>query len=521
MPGRREHLYLFDTTLRDGQQSAGVDFSLNDKIGIATRLDELGLDYIEGGYPGANQTDTNFFSKKHKLNFSKMTAFGMTKRAGRSADNDPGLAQILNAESDAVCLVAKSWDFHVEVALRVSQEENLESIRESVKAIVARDKEAMIDCEHFFDGYKSNPDYALKCAMTALEAGARWVVLCDTNGGTLPFEIYDIITKITKHIDGEQLGIHAHNDTENAVANSLAAIDAGVRQVQGTVNGLGERCGNANIVSLIPTLMLKPFYNNRFKISIPEENLSKLTKISRYLDDILNQTPNRHQPYVGASAFAHKGGIHVSAVMKDPTTYEHINPELVGNERQIQISDQAGRSNIVAMLDKHNIKASDDEVTQIFHKTKEHAEKGYNYDDAEASFLICAQRLVNPDIMPFSTTDYTFSGNDECTEVNLSLLWYGQKQESKGEGIGPVNAVDDALRKILKPNFDDGLQNIKLVNFKVHILDVGTTARTRVLIESSDGQSIWRTVGIADNIISASLDALIDAYLYKLLYKKS
>ncbi|NJM35492.1 MAG: citramalate synthase, partial [Rhodomicrobium sp.] len=323
----KERLYLYDTTLRDGAQTQGVTFSLEDKLLIARTLDDLGLDYIEGGYPGANPTDTALFAEARGLKNAKLTAFSMTKRVGRSASNDAGFADIVDAKADAVCFVAKSWDYHVAVALGISNEENLDSIAASVRAVAETGREAMIDCEHFFDGYKANRDYALACARAAYEAGARWVVLCDTNGGTLPHEIEAIVTEVIGHVPGERLGIHTHNDTENAVANTLAAIRAGVRQVQGTLNGLGERCGNANLTSIIPTLLLKPDFAGRFETGVTLERLKWLTRASRLLDEVLNRAPNRSAPYVGESAFAHKGGIHVSAIQKDPRTYEHVPPE--------------------------------------------------------------------------------------------------------------------------------------------------------------------------------------------------
>ena len=337
----RERLYLFDTTLRDGAQTTGVDFSLDDKRNIAALLDDLGLDYVEGGYPGANPLDTEFFRKK-PVKKAKFAAFGMTKRAGRSASNDPGIAGLLEADADTITYVAKTWDYHVHVALGCSLDENLDGIADSIKYARQHGREAILDCEHFFDGYKANPDYALQCAKTAHEAGGRWVVLCDTNGGTLPHEIEMIVTEVAKHVPGSHLGIHAHNDTENAVANSLAAVRAGARHIQGTLNGLGERCGNANLTSLIPTLLLKKIYAERFEIGVPMEKLAQITKISHTLDELLNRAPNRHAPYVGASAFATKAGIHASAVLKDPRTYEHVTPESVGNQRRVLVSDQAG-----------------------------------------------------------------------------------------------------------------------------------------------------------------------------------
>ena len=346
----RERLYLFDTTLRDGAQTQGVDFSVEDKRTIALALDKLGVDYVEGGWPGANPTDTSFFAAPPMLSRAKLIAFGMTRKLGRSAANDPGLAPVLEAKTGGACLVGKAWDFHVTLALGITLEENLELIRDSITAAAAKGGEAMFDAEHFFDGYKANPDYALACLKAAESGGARWLVLCDTNGGTLPHEVERIVGAVVQQISGSKIAIHAHNDTENAVANSLAAVRAGARQVQGTLNGLGERCGNANLVSLIPTLMLKPGYKERFEIGVDEAGLAHLTQISRLLDELLNRAPNRHAAYVGASAFAHKGGLHASAVEKDPRTYEHVPPETVGNRRHILVSDQAGRSNILARL---------------------------------------------------------------------------------------------------------------------------------------------------------------------------
>src|SRR5690242_16880216 len=347
----KERLYLFDTTLRDGAQTNGVDFTLADKLAIAAMLDELGIDYVEGGYPGANPADTELFGEKRKLK-SKFTAFGMTRRPGRSASNDPGLAMLLDAEADAICFVAKSWDYHVRVALETTLEENLASIRDSVRAAKQKGREVLLDCEHFFDGYKANPQYALACAKTAYDEGARWVVLCDTNGGTLPHEVEKIVGDVCKIIPGDHVGIHAHNDTEQAVANSLAAVRAGARQVQGTINGLGERCGNANLISIVPTLALKNEFADKFEIGVSQDGLKELVHVSRKLDDMLNRAPDRYAPYVGESAFATKAGIHASAIMKDAETYEHVSPDAVGNRRKLLVSEQAGKSNILAELDR-------------------------------------------------------------------------------------------------------------------------------------------------------------------------
>src|ERR1700682_5267557 len=351
----KERLYLFDTTLRDGAQTNGVDFTLHDKQRIAGMLDELGIDYVEGGYPGANPIDTEFFATDPKLGQARFTAFGMTRRPGRSASNDPGLAALLEAKADAICFVAKSSAYQVRVALKTTNKENLASIRDSVKAAKSAGREVMLDCEHFFDGYKENPEFALACAEAAYESGARWVVLCDTNGGTLPHEVEQIVGDVIKTIPGDRLGMHAHNDTEQAVANSLAAVRAGARQIQGTLNGLGERCGNANLVSIIPTLAREPEFFQRFEIGVSDAQLKSLSHASHTLDEMLNRAPNRHAPYVGESAFATKAGIHASAIMKDPATYEHVSPDRVGNRRRLLVSDQAGRSNVMAELDRMGV----------------------------------------------------------------------------------------------------------------------------------------------------------------------
>lgn len=525
----KDRLYLFDTTLRDGAQTQGVNFSVEDKRLITGLLDELGIDYIEGGYPGANPTDTSFFGERPPLKHAKFTAFGMTKRTGRSAANDPGLAPVLDAQTDAVCLVAKAWDFHVKVALGITNEENLEAIVDSVKAIAARGREPMIDCEHFFDGYKANPAYALACVKTALESGARWAVLCDTNGGTLPNEVTRIIGEvIASGVPGDNLGIHAHNDTENAVANSLAAIRAGVRQVQGTLNGLGERCGNANMVSLIPTLLLKPEFAEAYEIGVSLERLKSLTHVSRMLDELLNRAPNRYAPYVGDSAFASKAGIHVSAILKDPKTYEHVPPETVGNMRKITVSDQAGRSNILATLEEAGIDVDpkDSRVHRLLEEVKEREFLGYSYDGAGASFELLARRLLGQ-VPEYFTVEsfrvlverrYNASGDFiTVSEATVKVNVDGELLISAGEGNGPVNALDQALRKDLG-KYSPYIEDLTLVDFKVRILTSGTEAVTRVLIESMDGKgNRWFTVGVSPNIVDASFQALVDSITHKLL----
>jgi 2-isopropylmalate synthase len=444
----RERISLYDTTLRDGAQTHGVDFSLEDKWLIAQQLDVLGIDYIEGGYPGANPTDTRLFADEREFGHARLTAFGMTKRPGRSLANDLGFQALLAAKTSAICLVGKTWDFHVDVALGIPLDENVEGIRDSVAAVVASGREALLDCEHFFDGYKANPDYALRCAKTAHEAGARWVVLCDTNGGTLPEEIEKIVAEVVKHIPGDHVGIHVHNDTDNGVANSLAAVRAGARQIQGTLNGLGERCGNANLTSIIPTLMLKSDYAERFETSVTPEKLRTLTHASRILDEILNRAPNRHAPYVGEAAFAHKGGIHVSAVQKDPRTYEHVPPESVGNRRKLLVSDQAGRSNILAELDRIGIAVPKDDprVARLLDEVKEREAAGYAYEAADASFELLARRMLGNvprffDVDSFRVTverrHNALGDLVTVSEATVKVRIDGETMFSAGEGNGP------------------------------------------------------------------------------------
>lgn len=525
----KERLYIFDTTLRDGAQTQGVNLSLDDKVLIAKALDEMGIDYIEGGYPGANPTDTALFSMPPKLAHAKLTAFGMTKRAGRSISNDPGFAEILKADAQVVCLVAKSWDYHVTVALGITNEENLESITESVRAVIEAGREPMIDAEHFFDGYKANPEYALACVRTAYEAGARWVVLCDTNGGTLPHEVGAIVAEVTKVVPGDHLGIHAHNDTENAVANSLAAVRAGVRQIHGTLNGLGERCGNANLTSIIPTLMLKADYGDRFEIGVTPDRLRKLTHASRLLDEVLNRSPNRNAPYVGESAFAHKGGIHVSAVQKDPRTYEHVPPETVGNTRKLLVSNQAGRSNITAELERIGVvlRPDDPHITKLLDEVKRREAAGYTFEGAEASFELLTRRMLGE--VPEYFTIESFRVMVErrhnalgelgtVSEATVKVRVEGEMVMSVSEGNGPVNALDQALRRDLG-KYQDYIRGIELVDYKVRILTGGTDAVTRVLIEThdKDTRERWFTVGVSPNIVDASFEALVDSITYKLM----
>jgi 2-isopropylmalate synthase len=531
MSGQRERLYLFDTTLRDGAQTTGVDFSLEDKRLIARTLDEIGIDYIEGGYPGANPTDTEFFAAEPGFAHATFTAFGMTKRAGRSVANDPGFQATLQAKAGAICLVAKAWDYHVRVALGISNEENLAGIRQSIEAVAKSGAEAMLDCEHFFDGYKANRAYALAVARTAHEAGARWVVLCDTNGGTLPDEIAAIVSDVVRHVPGSHLGIHTHNDTENAVANSLAAVRSGARQIQGALNGLGERCGNANLISIIPTLLLKSEFADRFETSVTPERLRRLTHASRLLDEVLNRAPNRQAPYVGEAAFATKAGIHASAILKEPATYEHVTPEAVGNRRRVLVSDQAGKSNLLYELERLGVPVSRDDarVAGLLDEVKAREAAGYAYEGADASFELLARRLLG-EVPRFFTVD-SFRVMVEkrhnalgklvtVSEATVKVYIDGDAEPlwSVAEGDGPVHALDQALRKDLG-RYQGYIKDVELVDYKVRILTGGTEAVTRVLVESRDRATgeRWFTVGVSSNIIDASFEALIDSITYKLL----
>jgi 2-isopropylmalate synthase (EC 2.3.3.13) len=531
----KSRLYLYDTTLRDGQQSAGVQFSVPEKIDIAKALDGIGIDYIEGGWPGANPTDSDFFDARPQTR-ATFTAFGMTKRAGRSAENDDVLAGVMNANTPAVCLVGKTHDYHVSTALGITLEENLENIRASVSHMVAQGREALFDAEHFFDGYKANPDYALECCRAAHEAGARWIVLCDTNGGTLPGEIGRIVRDvIAAGIPGDKIGIHCHDDTGNAVAGSLAAVEAGARQVQGTLNGLGERCGNANLITLIPTLLLKEPYASTLDTGISHEKLRDITKLSRKLDDILNRVPLRSAPYVGASAFTHKAGLHASAILKNPDTYEHIDPALVGNTRLIPMSNQAGQSNLRARLKGMGIEVAKDDprLARILEIIKEREDQGYAYDGAQASFELLARAELGQlpkffEVKRYKVTverrknryDKMVSISEAVVVVKVGgekMLSVSESMDEQGHDRGPVNALSKALTKDLGP-YQRFIDDMKLVDFRVRITQGGTEAVTRVIIDSEDGAGQrWSTVGVSPNIVDASFEALLDAMIWKLL----
>jgi 2-isopropylmalate synthase len=532
----KERLYIYDTTLRDGQQTQGVQFSTDEKQILARALDDLGIDYIEGGWPGANPTDSAFFEARPDTN-AQFTAFGMTKRAGRSAENDDVLAAVLNAGTPAVCLVGKTHDFHVTTALGITLDENVETISASITHCVAQGREALFDAEHFFDGYKANPNYAITCLKAAMDAGARWIVLCDTNGGALPSEVKSIVTDvIAAGIPGDRLGIHTHNDTENAVANSLAAVEAGARQIQGTLNGLGERCGNANLTSLIPTLLLKEPYASQFDIGVSKDALKTLTRTSRLLDDILNRVPSRQAPYVGSAAFAHKAGLHASAILKDPSTYEHIDPSDVGNARIIPMSNQAGQSNLIKRLRDAGISVEkgDPALGRILDVIKSREDEGYSYDTAQASFEILARRELGqmPDFFDVKRYRVTVERRKNKYNKMVSLseavvvvkvgdekrLSVSESMDETGSDRGPVNALAKALAKDLG-QYQDMIADMRLVDFKVRITQGGTEAVTRVVIDSEDAQGRrWATVGVSPNIVDASFEALIEAMQWKILH---
>ena len=532
---KRERIYLYDTTLRDGQQTQGVNFTVDNKIHISKALDDLGIDYVEGGWPGANPTDSDFFDTKPKLK-ATFTAFGMTKRSGKSAENDEVLSAVLNANTPGVCLVGKTHDFHVTKALGITLEENLKNISDSVRHIVSKGREALFDCEHFFDGYRENPKYALKAAKAAYDAGARWVVLCDTNGGALPAQIFSATKAVIDiGIPGECIGIHTHNDTEHAVANSLAAIDAGARQVQGTLNGLGERCGNANLVTLIPTLLLKEPYSSLYETGIEISKLNGLTSISRTLDDILNRVPDKWAAYVGSSAFAHKAGLHASAILKDPQTYEHIDPTIVGNERIIPMSNQAGQSNLKKRLMDAGlqIEKGDSRLSEILNAIKEREDRGYAYDSAQASFELIARKILGQLPTFFEIKRYRVTvekrKNKYGKMVSLSeavvvakigknkVLSVSESMDPECGDQGPVNALSKALAKDLGP-YQNCIDDMTLTDYKVRITGSGTDAVTRVIIDSQDAQGRrWSTVGVSANIVDASFEALLDAINWKLI----
>lgn len=517
-----KEIQIYDTTLRDGAQMEGISLSVDDKLKITKLLDELGIDFIEGGWPGSNPKDEEYFKKVKELNLknAKIVAFGSTRRANSKVESDVILNALLAAKTDHITIVGKSWDLHVDTALKVSEEENLAMIKDSIEFLKLHDKKVFFDSEHFFDGVKSNPEYTLKVIKCACDAGADAIVLCDTNGGSLPDEIKKGVLK-AKEIVGNKsvIGIHVHNDGEFAVANSITAFEAGARQIQGTINGIGERCGNANLISIIANLEIKYKQN-----VIGKNNLPKLTPISRQIADILNLNPNDHQPYVGYCAFTHKGGLHASAVSKDSKTYEHINPEVVGNTNRIVISELSGISNIISIAEACQIDLGTEPketAKQLLKKIKELEHKGYQFEGAGASFVLLLLDLTNQRPKFFELIDYrVITSSKQLAEATVRLKVKGEVIHTASLGVGPGNAIDNALRKALN-HYYPALKEFQLVDFKVRILDGhdGSSARTRVHVESSDGKVNWDTVGVSANIIDATWLAITDSIEYGLWVK--
>ncbi len=512
---------LYDTTLRDGTQAEDIAFSVEDKLRIAKRLDELGIHYIEGGWPGSNPRDVEFFKalKKERFVNSTPVSFGSTRRAGKKASQDANLKALLSAGTPAVTIFGKSWKLHVSKALRVSLSENLDMIYDSVRYLKKRVDTVFYDAEHFFDGYRDDPAYALKTLEAARDAGADSLVLCDTNGGTLPHDVAQIVREVGSAVDAP-LGIHAHNDSDTAVASSIMAVREGVRHVQGTINGFGERCGNANLCSIIPALKLKLGID-----VLTDEQLKKLRETSRFVFELANLPHNKHQPYVGDSAFAHKGGIHVSAVLKSPETYEHIRPELVGNHQRVLVSDLSGKSNIVykAMEYGVDIESREKVIRKVLKDLKMLEHEGFQYEGAEASFELLMQKALKKRKRFFKLHGFRVidekkeEGELPFSEATIKLEVGGEVEHTAAEGVGPVNALDRALRKALE-RFYPSLREVKLLDFKVRVLaaEEGTAARVRVLVESGDSKDRWGTVGVSDNVIEASWQALVDSLEYKL-----
>jgi len=520
-----KQVFLYDTTLRDGSQGEGISFSVSDKLNIVRKLDRLGIDYIEGGWPGSNPKDLEFFQKVKdlKLRNSKITAFGSTRRAGLKAEDDPNLNAILNTGVRAAAIFGKTWDLHVQEALKVSLEENLAMIDDSVAFLTKQGIEVIYDAEHFFDGYKANPDYALQTLLAAQRAGAKWLTLCDTNGGTLPHEIVDIIRKITPYLH-VPLGIHCHNDGDLAVANSIAAVQSGAVLMQGTINGLGERCGNANLCSVIPNLQLKLGLK-----CLEEDRLRLLTEVSHYVSEIANVVQPNNQPFVGQSAFAHKGGIHVSAVLKNPQTYEHMNPELIGNKRRVLVSELSGASNLEYKAKELGLAFLKDKakMRQIVQEIKNLEYEGYQFEGAEASLELLLRRAMDEYLPGFHLESFKVlvekrEGQDMISEAMIKLRVGDQIVHTAADGDGPVNALDNALRKALE-EFYPVIKEMHLTDYKVRVLDGkdATAAKVRVLIESKDATSTWSTIGVSTNIIEASWHALLDSMDYAIIRKLS
>ncbi|WP_241158511.1 citramalate synthase [Cohnella candidum] len=510
---------IFDTTLRDGTQGEGISLTAEDKVKIALRLDALGVHYIEGGNPGSNSKDIEFFRRIREMNLkAKLTAFGSTRRKNSSCEQDINLKHLTESGAVAATLVGKTWDFHVHTALQTTLEENLAMIYESLAYVRNRGMEALFDAEHFFDGYKANPEYALAALAKARDAGAAWIVLCDTNGGTLPNEIQEIVSKVVSEINAP-IGIHTHNDCELAVANSLAAVAAGARQVQGTINGYGERCGNANLCSVLPNLQLKMGYR-----AVSDEQIKMLTGVARYVSELANAHLPVNQPYVGNAAFAHKGGIHVSAIMKDSKTYEHIQPELVGNKQRVLVSELAGQSNILSKAQELGLNVNPEHAKSriVIDRIKELEHQGYQFEGADASLELLLRDAFGDTQDIFTVESFKMmvekTAAGMVSEAIVKLRVGGQQVYTVAEGNGPVNALDNALRKALMQFYPD-INRIHLTDYKVRVLDEkdATAAKVRVLMESTDFKDTWNTVGVSSNVIEASWEALIDSIRYALL----
>jgi 2-isopropylmalate synthase len=517
-------IQIYDTTLRDGTQGEGVSLSLQDKLQITQRLDEIGVDYVEGGYPLSNEKDVEFFQRVRELGLkhTKVCAFGMTRRRGMAAKDDPGMRALYESEAPVCTVVGKTWDFHATEVLRVTLEENLEMIADSVRFLAESGREVIYDAEHFFDGWKANPEYAAKTIQAAASAGAQLVVLCDTNGGSLPEEIAALVKEAQAALKphGVSVGIHCHNDCDLAVANSLAAVDAGAVQVQGTINGFGERCGNADLISVVSNLAFK---KKGYQV-LGGTNLDHLTELSRYVYEQANMLYRNNQPFVGKSAFAHKGGMHVHAINRATQSYEHMNPALVGNERRILVSELSGRSNIVALTTKHNITEDRELMDRILAQVVEMENRGYQFEAAGGSFDLLVKKCAGNFTPHFERLKYHVEvsapqNETVVTEATVKLSVGGELRHEVGEGDGPVNALDAALRKALNGNYPN-LRAMRLVDYKVRVVnsEAGTAARIRVSIESADEHDVWGTVGVSENIIEASWIALNDAIEYK-LYK--
>ncbi|SDW20000.1 citramalate synthase [Paenibacillus sp. PDC88] len=516
-----KNISIFDTTLRDGTQGEGISLSVDDKLNIAKKLDYLGVEYIEGGIPGSNSKDIEFFKRVQQLGLtSKIVAFGSTRRKGGNAETDANLNRIIESGADAATLVGKSWDFHVHTALQTTLEENLDMIYDSIHYLKRNGLEVIFDAEHFFDGYKNNPEYTLSVMTRAYEAGADWLVMCDTNGGTMPHEIQEIVRAVVSHLPEANFGIHTHNDCELAVANTLAAISAGARHVQGTINGYGERCGNANLCSVIPNLQLKLGYH-----CIEEDKLAQLTNVSRYVSEIANVNMPVNQPYVGSAAFAHKGGIHVSAILRDSRTYEHIAPEQVGNKQRILVSELAGQSNIISKAQELGIELdpTSSHSRQVIDRIKDMEHQGYQFEGADGSLELLI-REANGEVKELFTFESfkmlveKTAGKPVVSEAFVKLSVGGRSHYTAAEGNGPVNALDNALRKALVTYYPS-LQEMHLSDYKVRVLDDKdtTAAKVRVLIESKNFSDGWNTIGVSENVIEASWEALVDSFRYALL----